>query len=104
MECYKSVVARRLFLLDPTDDISLQSGSRSEFDDLWRPKALDWLLAWMDLTILMNVAILTEEVVDSITDHPIGESQTLLSTLSIGNTSGVEVVVNISDKDWVYNV
>lgn len=85
--------------------------------DPWKPKAPNRLPARMDPTISTNIAILTEEVVDSIClghskiqkstitkNHPIGESQTLSFTSSTGNNSGVEVIVNISDKDWVYNV
>ncbi|KAJ5995695.1 hypothetical protein N7481_002672 [Penicillium waksmanii] len=93
--------------------------------DPWRPKVPDRLPARMDLLISTNVAILTEEVVDSVclghsniqtskttTNHPIGESQTASFTSStsstknsqVGTTSGVEVFVNISDNDWIYNV
>ncbi|CAI7587000.1 unnamed protein product [Penicillium pancosmium] len=93
--------------------------------DPWRLKAPDRLPARMDPLISTDVAILTEEVVDSVclghsniqkstttTDHPIGEPHTASFTSSrsfkensqVGTFSGVEVVVNISENDWFYNV
>lgn len=89
--------------------------------DPWRPRAPDRHPARMDPLMATNVAILTEDVVDSVclghyniqksttpTNHPIGESHILstssLKNIQLGTNSAVEVIVNISDNDWFYNV
>jgi signal transduction histidine kinase/CheY-like chemotaxis protein len=90
--------------------------------DPWRPKAPDEVPTRLDPLVSTNVAILTEDVVDSVClghshiqrstlpiDHRIGESPTPSSTPSeevnkVAFNPAVEVIVDISDNDWFYNV
>lgn len=90
--------------------------------DSRRPKAPNPLKARMDPPVSTNVAILTEDVVDSVClghahiqksstpmHHPIGEPPTSSSTSStensqVGTNPDVEVIVNISDNNWLYKV
>ncbi|KAJ6110753.1 hypothetical protein N7486_002988 [Penicillium sp. IBT 16267x] len=90
--------------------------------DPWRPKLPDEIPSRMDPPVSTNVAILAEEVVDSMClghphirksatpiNHPIGESPASSSRSSpeinqVGTNPGVEVIINISDNDWLYNV
>ncbi|OQD87077.1 hypothetical protein PENANT_c006G04209 [Penicillium antarcticum] len=87
--------------------------------DPWRPKAPDEVSARLDPPVSTNIAILTEDVVDSVClghshiqrstmpiDHPIGESPILSSTPSNKTdfNPNVEVILDISDNDWFYNV
>ncbi|KAJ5748614.1 uncharacterized protein N7511_010310 [Penicillium nucicola] len=90
--------------------------------DPWRPKAPDDIPVRLDPPVSTNVATLIEDVVDSVclghshiqrstmpVDHPIDESPNLSSSPSkqankIGWDSNVEVILDISGNDWLYNV
>ncbi|KAJ6044062.1 uncharacterized protein N7446_002259 [Penicillium canescens] len=90
--------------------------------DPWRPKTPDEVPARLDPLVSTNVAILTEDVVDSVClghshiqkstlpiNHLIGESPTPSSAPSkqvnkVAFNQAVEVIVDISDNDWYYNV
>lgn len=90
--------------------------------DSWKPKVLDDNTARLDPFVLTDVAALTEDVVDSVclghshiqrtnalTNHRTGVSQTSPSTAATESNKAdsspdVEVVVDIGDNDWLYNV
>jgi signal transduction histidine kinase/CheY-like chemotaxis protein len=90
--------------------------------DPWRPKVPDEIPARLDPPVSTNVAILTEDVVDSVClghshiqrstmpiDHPTGNSTASSSTshketIEVATNPAVEVIVDIGDNDWFYNV
>jgi signal transduction histidine kinase/CheY-like chemotaxis protein len=90
-----------------------RSGRRK---DLWRRKATEETPARMDPFVSTDLAILTEEVVDSVclghshiqrsttsTNHsPTLHSKPAKEDTEAGSGPEVEVVVKISDSDWLY--
>ncbi|CEJ62180.1 hypothetical protein PMG11_10688 [Penicillium brasilianum] len=109
-------------VLDFSKILSLERQKRrsKRRKDPYRPKPPEEISARMDPLVSTNIAVLAEEVVDSVclghchirktttpTNHPIGESPASSSPLSTGDTQvgtdkGVEVIVNIGDNDWFY--
>ncbi|CAG8908343.1 unnamed protein product [Penicillium egyptiacum] len=90
--------------------------------DPWKPKPSEETVARLDTLVLTDVALLIEDVVDSVSlGHThIQRSATstngstdILSTLSsksakgdsqVDHTSEVDVVIDIPDNDWMYKV
>ncbi|KOS46657.1 hypothetical protein ACN38_g2393 [Penicillium nordicum] len=90
--------------------------------DPWKPKPSEETVAHLDKLVLTDVALLTEDVIDSVclghshiqrsatsTNHPTDISTTLPSKsvkygTQVGHVSGVDVIVDIPDNDWMYKV
>jgi signal transduction histidine kinase/ActR/RegA family two-component response regulator len=87
--------------------------------DPWKPKPSEDSVANLDTLVLTDVALLIEDVIDSVC---LGHSHMqrsatsnnrptdILSTLpsksakGVGHVSGVDVVVDLADNDWMYKV
>ncbi|KAJ5950345.1 CheY-like superfamily [Penicillium vulpinum] len=90
--------------------------------DPWKPKLSEETVPSLDTLVLTDVALLTEDVIDSVclghshiqrsatsTNHPTDVSSKSLSELAkddsqVGPVSEVDVVVDIPDNDWMYRV
>ncbi|KGO50409.1 CheY-like superfamily [Penicillium expansum] len=90
--------------------------------DPWKPKPSEENVARLDTLVLTDVALLTEDVIDSVclghshiqrsatsTNRPTDILSTLPSKPAkdgsqVGHISGVDVVVDIADNDWMYKV
>ncbi|KAJ9486207.1 hypothetical protein VN97_g7128 [Penicillium thymicola] len=86
----------------------------------WKPNPSEETVAYLDTLVLTDVALLTEDVIDSVclghshiqrsatsTNHPTDILTTLPSKpvkddTQIGHVSGVDVIVDIPDNDWMY--
>ncbi|KAI2733386.1 hypothetical protein CBS147332_401 [Penicillium roqueforti] len=90
--------------------------------DPWKPKSSEDTVPRLDTLVLTDVALLTEDVIDSVClghSHiqksaiSTNRATDILSTLpskstsntnKVGHISGVDVVVDIPDNDWMYKV
>ncbi|KAJ5524175.1 hypothetical protein N7494_010825 [Penicillium frequentans] len=122
--CGRTLLDTMNQVLDFSKILSLerQKNRSKRKKDPWRPKPPDEIPARMDLHVSTNVAILAEEVVESVClGHPhLRKSATPINDLirespdssfgsstetnQVGSNPGVEVVVDIGDNDWLYNV
>jgi signal transduction histidine kinase/CheY-like chemotaxis protein len=122
--CGRTLLDTMNQVLDFSKIMSLERQTRRSKDrgDPVRSKATDETRAHMDLFVSTDVAILTEDVVESVclghshmrrssapTDHPSGVSQNSHSKSAkedneFGSTPVVDIVVDISNNDWRYQV
>lgn len=90
--------------------------------DSWKPRPFEEPVARLDTLVLTDVALLTEDVIDSVclghshiqrsatsTNRPTDILSTLPSKSAkadsqVGHISGVDVVVDIPEDDWMYKV
>ncbi|KAJ5649324.1 uncharacterized protein N7484_003047 [Penicillium longicatenatum] len=122
--CGRTLLDTMNQVLDFSKILSLerQKNRSKRKKDPWRPKPPDEIQARMDPHVSTNVAILAEEVVDSVClghphvrksatpiNQPLGKSPDLSPKSSrennqVSTNPDVEVIVNVSDNDWCYNV
>ncbi|KAJ5181626.1 hypothetical protein N7449_011773 [Penicillium cf. viridicatum] len=90
--------------------------------DPWKPKPSEEIVTPLDTLVLTDVALLTEDVIDSVclghshiqrsatsTHRPTDILTTLPSKsvkdgTQVGHVSGVDVIIDIPDNDWMYKV
>ncbi|KAJ6181131.1 hypothetical protein N7519_011592 [Penicillium mononematosum] len=71
--------------------------------DPWKPKPPEDSVANLDTLVLTDVALLIEDVIDSVCLDTFSTLPSK-SAKGVGHISGVDVVVDITDNDWMYKV